>query len=95
MSRAFVKDDDSEPPAGRFGLPPVDDPAFPTAAALALLESAMEGDIASAERATGCRWGDPDLKPRVEELVERERQLPEHQQDERFLRAAKRFLRAG
>ena len=94
MSRAFVREDDNEPPPGRFGLPPEDDPAFPTAAALALLEAGMDGDIESAERATGYRWGDAALKPVVEELVAKELDMAEERRDERFLRAARRFLRA-
>ena len=94
MSRAFVREDDNEPPPGRFGLPPADDPAYPTASALALLEAGMDGEIESAERATGYRWGDPELKPVVKDLDARDMEMAEDRRDDRFLRAARRFLRA-
>ena len=67
MSRAFVKEDGSEPPP-RYQLPAADDPAFPLAAARALLAGANRGDSASAEEATGYRWGDPRLSAEVSRI---------------------------
>lgn len=96
MSRAFVRDDaeDDEPP-GRFGLPPRDDPSYETAAALALLEAACAGRTHSAEEATGYRWGDPQLFEYVRRFLRKEEELPESEQNPRFIQVARRFLRAG
>ncbi|HET9984152.1 MAG TPA: hypothetical protein VFQ38_11215 [Longimicrobiales bacterium] len=96
MSRAFVKEDagDYEPP-GRFGLPPADDPSYPAAAALALLEAARDGRTSSAEAATGYRWGDTSLRGHVQRFMEKELERPEPEQDARFIRVAKRFLSEG
>ncbi len=95
MSRAFVKDE-AEPyvPPRRFALPDQDDPAYDAAAALALVEAARDGVTAEAEAATGFRWGDPDLRPHVERLLEREESRPEEERDRRFIQVARRFLRA-
>ena len=60
MSRAFVKED-NEGATPRYSLPPLDDPSYPLASARALLLGAHNGDIASAEEATGHPWGDPRL----------------------------------
>ena len=58
-------------------------------AARALLEAARVSETQLAERATGFYWGEPSLRPYVEEiLVEAERA-----QDERLEQVARRFLR--
>ncbi len=95
MSRAFVNDD-AEPyvPPRRFVLPDQDDPSYEAAAALALVEAARDGVTAEAEAATGYRWGDRDLRPHVERLLEREEGRPEEERDRRFIQVARRFLRA-
>lgn len=95
MSRAFVKDE-AEPyvPPPRFVLPDQDDPAYPAAAALALVEGARDGMTADAEAATGYRWGDRELRPHVQRLLEREESRPEDERDRRFVQVARRFLRA-
>ena len=91
MSRAFVKEDDTEPPV-RITLPDRDDPAFDAAAALALLDAARNGYIQQAEVATGYRWGDPQLHPFVRKLMNKEKELPEDEQDRRYIQVARRFL---
>ncbi len=93
MSRAFVNEDAPEPQR-RFALPPLDDPGYDAAAAFAMLEAAREGDTRSAEEATGYRWGSPQLRPHVERLLEKERERPLREQDDRLITVAKRFLRA-
>ena len=93
MSRAFVREDDGDRvPPGRFGLPPEDDPSFDAAAARALLEAAREANTASAESATGYRWGEPRLHKHVRKLLQEAVALPEFEQDRRYVRLAKRFL---
>ena len=87
MSRAFVKEDSEEPPA-RYELPPREDPAFPDAAAGALLEGANRGDSLGAEAATGYRWGDPVLHPSVEKILAHARRKG----DDRLEELAERFL---
>jgi len=52
VSRAFVKEDDSEKDP-EFRLPDPDSPYYDEAAAWALIQGADEGDSRSAERATG------------------------------------------
>ena len=79
-------------PPGRFGLPPEDDPSFDAAAARALLEAAREANTASAEAATGYRWGEPRLHKHVRKLLQEAEALPEFEQDRRYVRLAKRFL---
>ena len=79
-------------PPGRFGLPPEDDPSFGAAAARALLEAAREANTASAEAATGYRWGEPRLHKHVRKLLQEAEALPEFEQDRRYVRLAKRFL---
>lgn len=95
MSRAFVKEDsgDFEPPRD-FGLPPDDDPSYDAAAALTLLEAARDGELHSAEKATGYRWGNPHLRDHVRRLLDKERERPEAEQDRRFIQMAKRYLNA-
>jgi hypothetical protein len=92
MSRAFVKEDEGFVPPGHFGLPPRDDPGFDAAAARALVEAARDGNTASAESATGYRWGEPRLHRHVRRILDRALQAPEHEQDTRFIRVARRFV---
>ncbi|HSB52731.1 MAG TPA: hypothetical protein VLD58_00170 [Gemmatimonadales bacterium] len=87
MSRAFVKEDRDEVPE-RYDLPPRDDPAYPDAAAWALLEGANRGDSLGAERATGYRWGDAALRPNVERILGYARQKG----DDRLEQLAERYL---
>ncbi|MGH7445015.1 MAG: hypothetical protein ACREKM_09070 [Longimicrobiales bacterium] len=94
MSRAFVKEDGAEPPR-RFALPARRDPSYPKASALALLEAACDGETSLAEDATGYRWGDPQLKPHVERLLEQELALPDDERNDRFVQVARRYLRAA
>lgn len=90
MSRAFVKEEGDEPPR-RYSLPPPSHPGYPLAAARALLEGADAGDSASAEEATGYRWGDPRLIQEVDAL----RREAEFRGDDRMEVLAERFLRAA
>lgn len=90
MSRAFIREDGAAPER-RYVLPDVDDPAYDAAAADALLRGAHEGDTASAEEATGFRWGDPHLVPHVRAILAdaRRRRLDRVEiLAERYLRAA-------
>jgi len=91
MSRAFVNEDAGQwgNPARRFDLPDRADPGFDRAAAAAMLEAAREGDTGSAEMATGYYWGEENLKPYVEEMLERLRL----EGDERMVQLAERFLK--
>lgn len=88
MSRAFVNEDAGEAPE-RYPLPARDDPAYPLAAARALLRGADRGDTAGAEAATGYYFGDPALKVEVERILGEARQ----DGDERLEQLAERFLR--
>ena len=90
MSRAFLRDDaEGEMPRRNYDLPERDDPEFERAAARAMLEAARVNETQLAERATGFYWGEPRLRPFVEEmLVEAERA-----KDERLAQVARRFLR--
>ena len=88
MSRAFVKEDGGDGPAPRYSLPPRDDPGYDEAAAWALLEGANQGDSASAEAATGYRWGEPRLVPHVRRLLT-QAQARKH---DRMEQLAERFL---
>ncbi len=89
MSRAFVREDHDEVPH-RYSLPPREDPAFAVAAAWALLEGANQGDSLGAERATGHRWGDPALRPAIEQILAEARRRG----DDRMEQLAERFLSA-
>lgn len=89
MSRAFVREDPDEVPE-RYELPSRDDPAYPEAAAWALLEGANRGDSLGAEGATGFRWGDASLRPHVERILEFARKRG----DDRLEQLAERFLSA-
>ena len=91
MSRAFVKEDGGEAPR-YFGLPDPSDPKFDAAAAWALLEAARDGETSLAEEATGYRWGDPQLHKHVRRFMQTELARPEHEQDLRLIRLARRFL---
>ncbi|HEX6139978.1 MAG TPA: hypothetical protein VF013_05865 [Candidatus Limnocylindria bacterium] len=91
MSRAFVNDDAAgeAQPEHRYPLPPRDDPAFPLAAARALLDGANVGDSIGAEAATGYIFGTPELVPQVELILADARERG----DERLEVLAERFLR--
>jgi hypothetical protein len=94
MSRAFVREDDSEPPR-YFALPPRDDASYDAAAAMAFLDAARDGQIKAAEDATGLRWGEPQLHPHIRRLLKAEEARPESEQDRRYIQLARRFLRGG
>ena len=69
MSQAFLRDDaEGEMPRRNYALPERDDPDFDRAAARALLEAARVSETQLAERATGYLWGEPRLRPFVEEM---------------------------
>ena len=76
-------------PRRNYALPERDDPEYERAAARALLEAARVNETQLAERATGFLWGEPALRPYVEEmLLEAERAM-----DDRLEQVARRFLR--
>jgi hypothetical protein len=90
MSRAFLRDDaEGEMPRRHYDLPERDDPEFERAAARALLEAARVNETQLAERATGFYWGEPRLRPFVEEMLAE----AERSQDDRLEQVARRFLR--
>ena len=90
MSRAFLRDDaEGEMPRRHYDLPPRDDPAYDRQAARALLEAACVGETQLAERATGYYWGEPKLKPYVEEILAEAVKA----KDDRLEQLASRFLR--
>ena len=90
MSRAFLRDDaEGEMPRRNYALPAKDDPDFDRAAARALLEAARVNETQLAERATGYYWGEPRLRPLVEEILAE----AETAQDERLEQVARRYLR--
>ena len=90
MSRAFVNEDaDGSGPRRDYHLPPRDDPDFDAAAASVLLEAARDGETASAEDATGYRWGDPKLATHVRRIMAD----ADAGGDERLAQLARRFLR--
>ncbi|MEO5824945.1 MAG: hypothetical protein ABIR59_03590 [Gemmatimonadales bacterium] len=91
MSRAFVKEDDFEPPPRSITLPPRDDPSFDLLAAEALLESARIGETEYAELATGYPWGEPRLRPHVERI----RDDAIAAGDDRLEQVADRYLAVG
>jgi hypothetical protein len=92
MSRAFApKDDPPDPPPPSYRLPPRGDAGFDAAAAAALLEGARVADTASAEEATGYRWGTPSLRPHVRRLLE----AAIRSGDDRLEQVAERFLRSS
>jgi hypothetical protein len=90
MSRAFVNEDaGSGGPRRDYHLPERDDPAYDRVAARVLLEAARGGETASAEDATGYRWGEPRLARYVKELLRE----AERDGDDRLEQLARRFLR--
>ena len=90
MSRAFVSEDSGGPdPSFRYPLPARDDPGFEAAAARALIQGADVGDSAGAEEATGFRFGEPLLVPRVREILDQARS----EGNDRMEQLAERFLR--
>ena len=91
MSRAFVREDDREPPPREWRLPPRDEPGYDAAAAEALLEAARIGETSSAELATGFAWGSPQLVPHVEQLLVE----AVARGDDRLEQVAERFLAAA
>lgn len=76
-------------PRRNYGLPLRSDPEFDRAAARALLEAARVSETQLAERATGYYWGEPKLRPYVEELLAQ----AEREKDDRLEQVARRFLR--
>jgi len=80
----------------RKGRCPAATTGFPRAAtrsysgsSRALLEAARVSETQLAERATGYYWGEPRLRPYVEEIVVE----AERAKDERLEQVARRFLR--
>ena len=89
MSQAFLRDDaEGEMPRRNYGLPDRSDPEYDRVAARALLEAARISETQLAERATGYYWGEPRLRPYMEEL----RAEAEAAKDERLEQLARRFL---
>jgi hypothetical protein len=88
MSRAFVNED-AEGPRPIYNLPDRDDPGYDEAAAWALLEGAHVGDSHSAQIATGYAWGEPRLRPHVQQILADARE----QGNERLQVLAERFLK--
>lgn len=90
MSRAFVNEDaGTGGPRRDYHLPDREDPEFDAVAARVILEAARAGETASAEEATGYRWGDPALAPHVRGIMER----AQAEGDDRLEQLARRFLR--
>lgn len=75
-------------PRRDYGLPPRDDPEYDRVSARALLEAARVSETQLAERATGYYWGEPRLRPYVEELLAE----AEKARDDRLEQLARRFL---
>jgi hypothetical protein len=89
VSRAFTKEGEGwDDPSYRVSLPPRDDPGFDAAAADALLEAARDGKTGSAEAATGYYWGEPKLRPFVQQALDRALKSG----DERLAQVARRYL---
>lgn len=91
MSRAFVKEDAPEGPEHRYELPDPGSPYYLEAAAWALIEGADRGDTKGAELATGYRWGDGELVPHVQRILERART----DDQDRVVKLARRYLRSA
>ena len=91
MSRAFTNEDAAGEalPEHRYPLPARDDPAWPLAAARALLAGANVGDSSGAEEATGLIFGAPELVPAVRLILADARAA----EDDRLEQLAERFLR--
>jgi hypothetical protein len=92
VSRAFVREDRDEAPQP-ITLPSPDSPSYDVAAANALLEAARAGQTALAEAATGYRWGEPQLRPHVQRILDEATAVPELERDHRLIQVARRFLR--
>jgi MoaA/NifB/PqqE/SkfB family radical SAM enzyme len=89
MSRAFLRDDaEGEMPRRNYALPERDDPEYERASARALLEAARVNETQLAERATGFYWGEPLLRPFVEEMLAE----AERDKDDRLEQVARRYL---
>ncbi len=88
MSRAFVNEDAGDPEPD-YRLPDPDSEYYDEAAAWALIQGADAGDTRSAELATGYRWGEPHLLPRIESILSE----AEAQQQDRVAQLARRFIR--
>ncbi|CAN5782792.1 hypothetical protein BH23GEM10_BH23GEM10_12460 [soil metagenome] len=58
-----------------------------------MLQAASAGLTSLAEQATGYRWGDPQLRPEVQRLLDQELEQPMERQDNRFMTIARRYLR--
>lgn len=91
MSRAFVNEDAGADTGPSFSLPEPDSPYFDEAASWALIEGADQGDSVSAERATGCRWGEERLVPHIRRILAE----AEGQGQDRVAQLARRFLKAA
>src|SRR5688500_6423606 len=90
VSRAFLQDDaEGEMPRRHYDLPARDDPEYDRAAAHALLEAARVNETQLPERATGYYWGEPRLRPFVEEMLA----AAEQAGDDRLEQVARRYLR--
>jgi hypothetical protein len=90
MSRAFLRDDaEGEMPRRHYDLPERSDPGYERAAARAQLEAARVNETQLAERATGFYWGEPLLRPYVEEMLAE----AERAGDDRLETVARRYLR--
>ena len=89
MSQAFVNEDAREEVDPRYDLPEPDSPYFDRAAALALIEGANQGNTQSAERATGCLWGEERLVPHMQDIL----RDAEEQGEDRVAQLARRYLR--
>ncbi len=76
-------------PRRHYDLPERDDPEYDRAAARALVGAARVNETQLAERATGYYWGEPRLRPYVQELLAE----AERSQDDRLEQVARRFLR--
>ncbi len=90
MSRAFVKEDREER-LPQYRLPEPGSPGFDEARAWALIAGADQADTRGAELATGCRWGEPLLAPRVEAILKR----AEAEGSARVAQLCRRFLRVA
>ena len=92
MSMAFLRDDaEGEMPRRNYDLPSRDDPDYDRIAARALLEGARVSETELAERATGYYWGEPTLRPYVEEILAE----AERASDDRLEQVARRYLRVS
>ena len=74
-----------------FSLPDVNSPYYDEAAAWALIQGADQGDSVGAERATGCRWGEPRLLLHIEKILAD----AEEEGQDRVAQLARRFIRAS